>query len=177
MKVIRKVTARLQDIRKAVISAELSAPSASRIGDDASSPDRGAELQPNGSAKVAPQHVANALETDAGKTDGETAFKEKQREMIQSLDLSKYVYLVLSLTSPSHCLSDFLCLNRARYAIDDDGVDWTAAESQVAKIGKAGAGAKSSVISLKTTAEAVDKKRKADDSREARREHDKKKDA
>lgn len=81
-KVIRKVSNRLQDIQKAQISAEMALPKTSPSQHrDGNQPK---EMVANGDGEVeAPEDV---------RDDRDPALREKQREMIQSLDLNKCVY-------------------------------------------------------------------------------------
>lgn len=124
VKVIRKITKHLVDIQKASIGADipLALPTTtSRVGDG------GEPTQ----WKPVETHVEDEL-NEAGD-EATKALREKQREMIDSLDLSKY-------------------------AINDASADWTVAEAQVSRLAK-GEGA--TVISVKTT-EPAGKKRKAE---------------
>lgn len=78
VKVIRKISKRLHDIQKAALSAELPIPS---------QPSLRVDLQKQGGAMD-----VDASNTTVGNDEGDAAtkaLKEKQREMLQSLDLSK----------------------------------------------------------------------------------------
>ncbi|CAL1712686.1 unnamed protein product [Somion occarium] len=126
-KVIRKISKRLFDIQKEAISATI--PEA---------PPKGAELnvgnKPSGTTW---KPVETSLEEELKEAGDEVtnALKEKQREMIDSLDLSKF-------------------------AINDASTDWSTAESQVAKLTNSSATGKSTLVSVKSTT-VVGQKRKA----------------
>lgn len=127
VKVIRKIGKRLIDIQKQAISAEmrLSGPAltgTSRVDVPAPSDDW----------KPMTQIVAEELDEAGDKV--KSALREKQREMLDSLDLKKY-------------------------AINDAAVDWSTAEAQVKELGT-GAG-KSSIVSFRAGTQ-VGQKRKAD---------------
>ncbi|RDB30389.1 RNA cytidine acetyltransferase [Hypsizygus marmoreus] len=126
VKVIRKISKRLVDIQKAAISAEL--PDASAKSVSAAQGPTSTDWKP----------VAVSLEDELNEAGDEvtSALREKQREMIDSLDLRKY-------------------------AIDDATVDWTVAETQVTHIARTG-GKASTIVSIKSTAP-TGQKRKADD--------------
>ena len=84
VKIIRKITKRLVDIQKAAISAELpdaSATMKSRIGADGASAAESTTWKP----------VETALEDELNEAGDEAtaALREKQRAMIDSLDLKK----------------------------------------------------------------------------------------
>lgn len=128
VKVIKKFSKRLVDIQKSAISASMpEEPAASRL----ESGEGGTNWKP----------VETSLEAelkDAGN-EATRALREKQREMIDSLDLSKY-------------------------AIDDSSANWSMAEAQIAKLANGGAHGKSTVISVNATV--TGQKRKADDGEE-----------
>ncbi|KAF8509990.1 GNAT acetyltransferase 2-domain-containing protein [Hysterangium stoloniferum] len=119
IKSLRKISKRLDDIRKAVVSAELAQPEvAARSalnGTGITAEDR--------SWKPLAEDLDEEL-ADAGNEE-QKKLRERQREMIDSLDLSKY-------------------------AIDDSGTDWQNAEMQVAR--NAGVKGKSDIISVKAAA-------------------------
>ncbi|VDC00414.1 unnamed protein product [Peniophora sp. CBMAI 1063] len=119
VKLIRKITNRLQELKKEAIAADIPDKSAAPALPVAEKPKEGA-------AK------AIEMELDQAGDAATSALREKQRAMLDSLDLSKY-------------------------AIDDGAADWTAAEAHV----RSGAGkeGRASVISVKTNAPA---KRKAE---------------
>ncbi|KAH8104752.1 GNAT acetyltransferase 2-domain-containing protein [Cristinia sonorae] len=122
-KVIRKISKRLLDIQKEAISATIpEAPDTSTLPADVS----------GGSGRVVQASLDDELK-EAGD-EATRALREKQKEMLDSLDLSKF-------------------------AIDEASVDWTAAETQIANSGKGG---KSTVVSLKTTAVAGQKRKSGD---------------
>ncbi|EJC97851.1 DUF699-domain-containing protein [Fomitiporia mediterranea MF3/22] len=178
VKVVRKITKRLQDVQKAAISAELALPtSASAIGttsrmdvdtqkgaeDDNDDDDDNDNEEEGGlqdrSEKVNGVVTAEGVDKPDGEDTKETperrAFKEKQREMIDSLDLSKY-------------------------AITDSTADWSSAEAQVARLAKgakdvkAAGTSRSSIVSIKAGTGAP-QKRKADDGGMGKVEGEKKK--
>lgn len=125
VKIIRKITKHLVDIQKASIGADipLAPPTTTpRVGDG------GEPTQ----WKPVETHIEDEL-NEAGD-EATKALREKQREMIDSLDLSKY-------------------------AINDTSADWSVAEAQVSRLAK-GEGA--TVISVKTTESTTGKKRKAE---------------
>ncbi|KAF8955773.1 DUF699-domain-containing protein [Flammula alnicola] len=109
-KLIRKISKRLIDIRKAAIGAEI--PEANLAGKNLAISSRleGEDdiALPNGS-----QNVTASMEAELDQAGNEvtSAMKERQREMLSSLDLKKY-------------------------AIDDTQTDWSLAEAQVANPGK-----------------------------------------
>lgn len=119
-KVIRKIANALQDIQKAQISAEMALPKAT----PSEQREEDQEPQPAGTNSVPGDEGDKA--TEEQRDDRDTALREKQREMIQSLDLSKY-------------------------AIDKRDVDWSVAEAQVSKLAATGGtSGKSTLISVKS---------------------------
>ncbi|KAF4610814.1 hypothetical protein D9613_007060 [Agrocybe pediades] len=110
VKMIRKISKRLIDIRKAAIEAEM--PQATAAVASFAQPSR---LE--GGASAAPaldaEGVATSMieELDQAGNEVTSALRERQKEMLSSLDLTKY-------------------------AITDTNVDWSAAEAQVANPGK-----------------------------------------
>jgi len=117
-KIVRKISKHLIDVQKAAISATIPDRSAGpRVGDESWRP------------------VQEAVDQELNEAGNEvtSALREKQRAIIDSLDLRKY-------------------------AIDDASADWSLAETQIATMGKG----KSTVVSFKATATAG-QKRKADD--------------
>ncbi|GLB38826.1 putative RNA cytidine acetyltransferase with specificity toward both 18S rRNA and tRNAs [Lyophyllum shimeji] len=130
VKIIRKISKRLVNIQKAAISAELP---------DAASK---APVLPADTAKGAGEVEAagpsQTLEEELNEAGDEAtrALREKQRAVIDALDLGKY-------------------------AIDDGAMDWSAAEGQVKNIAKGG-GRASTIVSVKSTAQAG-QKRKAEE--------------
>jgi len=115
VKVIRKISKRLTDIQKAAIGAtipEASAAPASRV-----------DGERNTKADWTPVGISLDDELTEAGNDATKALREKQREMIDSLDLSKY-------------------------AINTDSADWTAAEGQIANAGRGG---NATVVSVKST--------------------------
>jgi len=131
-KTVRKISKKLNDIQKEAVGADIPVAPATPAAGLAASRVYGKE----GDAtdwKPVPMSVAEELD-EAG--DEETrALKEKQRAMIDALDMSKY-------------------------AINDAGKDWSSAEAQVGRIAKGAAGA--SVVSVKSAAASGGQKRKAD---------------
>nr|GAT55769.1 predicted protein [Mycena chlorophos] len=116
-KLVRKITKRLVGIQKAAIGADI--PEAAPR--PAFAPETGAV-------------TATALEDELEEAGAEELSKEKQRqrEMIDSLDLKKY-------------------------AINDAGVDWSVAERQIGK------GRGNTVVSVKSTAAAGQKRKNPED--------------
>jgi len=134
MKLIRKISTNLQEIQKAEISANIPAPTqASPSGANSTMslvPDAGRGLK------------TMEAELDAAGDEATAALREKQRAMIDSLDLS-------------------------RYTIDDASADWSAAEAQIRnKLAARSGPGKSTVVSVKTSSSA-ELKRKADVTAEA----------
>ncbi|EMD40168.1 hypothetical protein CERSUDRAFT_46607 [Gelatoporia subvermispora B] len=133
VKVIKKVSKRLTDVQKEAISAGIpeQPPSAQRAADGAQ------EWKP----------VQASIEEELAEAGNEvtSALREKQRAMIDSLDLSKY-------------------------AINDTSADWSMAEAQVANIAGGKGSGKSTVISVKSTVTASGQKRKTEESREEGKE-------
>ncbi|KAI0287271.1 GNAT acetyltransferase 2-domain-containing protein [Russula brevipes] len=133
VKLIHKISSNLRDIQKAAIGATIAAPApASSDGECVRMP----------TADVEPGLKTMEAELDAAGDEAATALREKQRAMIDSLDLS-------------------------RYAIDDASADWSAAEAQVRHKLATGSGhGMSTVISVKSS-NAARLKRKADMATEA----------
>ncbi|KZT67219.1 DUF699-domain-containing protein [Daedalea quercina L-15889] len=128
VKIVKKIGKRLNDVQRQAISAEMpEEPAASRIDGDGSAT----------TWKPVKTSLTNELK-DAGD-EVTKSLREKQRQMIDSLDLSKY-------------------------AIDDPSANWSVAEAQVAKLANSSGGGKSTVVSVKTTV--TGEKRKADDGEE-----------
>ncbi|KAF9048951.1 DUF699-domain-containing protein [Panaeolus papilionaceus] len=121
-KIIRKLGKKLIDIQKAAISSEL--PEASKLASSR------IEGQDKGFIENASAAMAVELE-EAGKEET-SALKERQRQIIDSLDLKKY-------------------------AIDDSAADWSQAEAQIANLGSG----KATVVSVKGT-QSAPQKRKAE---------------
>ncbi|KAJ8595161.1 DUF699-domain-containing protein [Rhizopogon salebrosus TDB-379] len=129
VKVIRKITKHLVDIQKASIGGDIPlAPSSTILG---------VEEGGAGGESMQWKPVETTVEDELNEAGDEAtkALREKQREMIDSLDLS-------------------------RYAINDASADWSVAEGQVTRLAKGGEGA--TVISVKTTEPATGQKRKAE---------------
>ncbi|KDQ51270.1 hypothetical protein JAAARDRAFT_185315 [Jaapia argillacea MUCL 33604] len=127
VKLVRKITKRLIDIQKAAISAELPAAPITNLSG----------ALPKSTGKVVQEALNDELR-EAGDEEVRK-MKEKQRAMIDSLDIDKY-------------------------AINDASADWTAAEAQVSATAKnMGTTGKSSIVSVKSNLSASDivKKRKA----------------
>ncbi|KIM44748.1 hypothetical protein M413DRAFT_442705 [Hebeloma cylindrosporum] len=105
-KMIRKISKRLIDIQKAAISAEI--PQANPHTISLSS-----RLEGDGANTGTTDNVAAAMEEELDQAGSEVtnAMRERQREMLTSLDLKKY-------------------------AIDDTQTDWTLAEAQVSNPAK-----------------------------------------
>jgi len=129
IKIVRKISKKLTDIQKAAISAEL--PSTARASVPARVDSSGRDQPENW------KPVETSIDDELKEAGDEviTGLKEKQREMINALDLSQY-------------------------AIDNTSADWSAAESHVAK---GNGGGKSTVVSVQGNAAAASKKRKAEE--------------
>jgi len=126
VKLIRKISGNLQEIQKAAISATIPAPGpSSRDG-------AGATISLVADAERGLKTMEAELE--AAGDEATATLREKQRAMIDSLDL-------------------------LRYAIDDASTDWAGAEAQIRAAGNQGG--KSTVVSVKTSGN-VGQKRKAD---------------
>ncbi|KAL5519901.1 hypothetical protein ACEPAG_1561 [Sanghuangporus baumii] len=159
VKVIRKITKRLQDIQKAAISAELALPPSTSTSDART---RNANEDENESKELRDMAAKNERLKDSGKdenkdenkdeTPGQRAFKEKQREMIAALDLSKY-------------------------AITDSTADWSSAEAQVARLAKEqkSSAGRSSIVSIKSGAQAGKKRKASEDENKDEKSVEKKK--
>jgi len=139
-KVIRKISKRLLDIQKAAVSASIPEPLSltrqpAADGDDAVG---GITITAKGQSATDWKPVGTSLRDELKEAGDEVTkqLREKQREMIDALDLSKY-------------------------AIHDNSADWTTAESQVTKI--ATGNAKSTLVSVKSSAPSGGQKRKAGD--------------
>ncbi|KAH9933175.1 GNAT acetyltransferase 2-domain-containing protein [Epithele typhae] len=128
VKVIKKLSKKLQDVQKAAISATLPAP-----------PPTERTTEDGERATFKPLATALEDELEEAGDEAERAMREKQRAMIDALDLSKY-------------------------AIDDGSADWSAAEAQVGRLAS-GADGKSTLVSVKQQGAgalaATGKKRKA----------------
>ncbi|KAI0052738.1 DUF699-domain-containing protein [Auriscalpium vulgare] len=113
VKLIRKISTKLLEIQKAAISATIPHTVSADVGDGAQR-----------SIEVASERGIKDMETELNRAGHEvtTAMKEKQRAMIDALDLS-------------------------RYAINDASADWSAAEAQVRNSGSG----KSTLVSVKGT--------------------------
>ncbi|KAI0059576.1 DUF699-domain-containing protein [Artomyces pyxidatus] len=81
VKLIRKISTKLLDIQKAAISAELPTPAA-----------RPSLAEPRKDLEVAPEQGLKAMETELNQAGNEvnSALREKQRAMIDALDLSRW---------------------------------------------------------------------------------------
>ncbi|KAF8267327.1 DUF699-domain-containing protein [Lactarius quietus] len=129
VKLIRKISSKLQDIQKAAISSTIRAPAPAQASEDP------------GTAITLVADAERGLKTmeaelDAAGDEATAALREKQRAMIDALDLSKY-------------------------AIDDASADWTVAEAQVRNTLTGDGRGKSTVVSVKATG-AAGQKRKLD---------------
>ncbi|KAM5539482.1 hypothetical protein V8D89_006934 [Ganoderma adspersum] len=129
-KVVKKISKRLLDVQKEAISATIPdrrrADATTEAGEGGK---KGAEFRP----------LETSLEEELEEAGDEAAraLREKQRAMIDALDLTKY-------------------------AINDASADWSTAETQVAKLSSSGAQGKSTLVSVKSAAVAG-QKRKAED--------------
>ncbi|KAF8811910.1 DUF699-domain-containing protein [Phlegmacium glaucopus] len=157
VKIVRKISNRLIDIQKAAISAQI--PEASSIVLDKLPIRRDQE-----------ENVTASLDKeldDAGK-EVASSMKERQRQMLDSLDLKKLGHFSFPLFYGEISSRSFI----SRYAIDDASADWSLAEAQVSnnlKGGNASSGLKgvSTVVSVKATtatAAATGQKRKLEES-------------
>ncbi|RPD62967.1 DUF699-domain-containing protein [Lentinus tigrinus ALCF2SS1-6] len=138
VKVIKKLSKRLLDVQKAAISATIPDASAAPARNDAEG------------KKVEFKPLETPLEEELEEAGDEAtrALREKQRAMIDALDLTKY-------------------------AINDASADWSTAEAQVAKLASGGQQGKSTLVSVKTTAVAG-QKRKAEGSGKGEKSGEKK---
>ncbi|KAG8896132.1 hypothetical protein FRC00_006411 [Tulasnella sp. 408] len=101
VKSIRKICKRLQDVHKEAISATIPRADTSVVHNAGRSEEGGA----NGSTwKPVAESLANEMEEEAQKVTQQ--LNEKQKELIKSLDISQF-------------------------EVDDENVDWTAAEAQI----------------------------------------------
>jgi len=141
----------LLDIQKAAISAQI--PEASSIVLDTLPIRRDQD-----------ENVTASLDKeleDAGK-EVTSSMKERQRQMLDSLDLKKLGHLFL--IPPILLLLSFL-FSLFRYAIDDASADWSLAEAQVTNNlkgggnGSSGLKGVSTVVSVKATAGAGQKRK------------------
>ncbi|KAF9071572.1 GNAT acetyltransferase 2-domain-containing protein [Rhodocollybia butyracea] len=139
VKLILKITRRLIEIQKEAITQSMPERS---MGE--------ASLPVNSTGTVANnkdvwKNVSATVEAEleaAGEEEKEAMKKrERQREMINSLDLRKY-------------------------AIDDSSMDWSAAESQAAKIAGSGKNSIQTVISVKTSGSNPGKRKASDEAGE-----------
>ncbi|KAF8638996.1 hypothetical protein AX17_001798 [Amanita inopinata Kibby_2008] len=121
VKIVRKIAKQLIDVQKAAISAELPEPKTNG-GSDVIAPQQDDDEE-GVEGREGWKGVAQSMEEELDKAGDKAtkALKEKQRAMIDSLDLKKY-------------------------AINDAALDWSAAESQV----KSGGSGRSTVVSVKT---------------------------
>jgi len=119
VKSIRKISKRLMDIQKSALEAELPPPPTSHGTEDRRTLNAAEALE-----KMKPVEVTIDDELREAGDEVNRELREKQREMINSLDLSKY-------------------------AIDTDSADWAVAENQIAKAGRGS----STVVSVKGSAD------------------------
>ncbi|EIN12992.1 DUF699-domain-containing protein [Punctularia strigosozonata HHB-11173 SS5] len=122
VKIVRKISKRLQDIQKAAISAELPA-----------AVSNGPRIQSNGAAEPVESKLQEELE-EAGR-EVTSALREKQRAMIDSLDLSKYAIA--------------------------DSTNWDAAKSQIAN--SLGQKNRTNIVSIKSDGAGQKRSRQEDD--------------
>ncbi|KAF8651842.1 hypothetical protein AX16_004642 [Volvariella volvacea WC 439] len=127
IKIIRKISKRLIDIQKDAISAQLPEAPAARV--EGAAKDGGVVEGP----------IQESLEDELDKAGDEVtkALKEKQKAMLESLDLRQY-------------------------AINDSAMDWSAAEAQVSNLTQNGGKGASTVVSVKTSEQKGGTKRKAE---------------
>ncbi|KAG9220365.1 hypothetical protein CCMSSC00406_0006630 [Pleurotus cornucopiae] len=130
-KIVRKASNKLIDIQKAAISADFPPPAA-----DSSSLRVQRDGSEEGKSAWKPAQTRVEEELNEAGDEATTALREKQREIIDSLDLSKF-------------------------AINDTSMDWSLAESQVTKSGKSTVvSVKASIAPQKRKAEDGDGKEK-----------------
>lgn len=129
-KLIRKISGKLQDIQKAAISSTIRAPAPAQLSQD---PSTTVSLVADAERGLKTMEA----ELDAAGNEATSALREKQRAMIDALDLSQY-------------------------AIDDASADWSVAEAQVRNTLTGDARGKSTVVSVKATSAEAGQKRKAD---------------
>ncbi|KAH7885613.1 GNAT acetyltransferase 2-domain-containing protein [Phlebopus sp. FC_14] len=141
-KLIRKISKRLMDIQKEAIGADIPVAPAHSSGKqhrDGSENDGAEDVDGDKleSTTLARKPIETSIEDELDEAGDEAALvlREKQRAMLDALDLSKY-------------------------AINDTSADWSIAEAQVARLAH-GQGTKSTVVSVKS-ASGVGQKRKAD---------------
>ncbi|KAI9440276.1 DUF699-domain-containing protein [Lactarius psammicola] len=130
VKLIRKISGKLQDIQKAAIGSTIRAPAPAQV-----SQDPGTRISLVADAERGLKTMEEEL--DAAGDEATAALREKQRAMIDALDLSQY-------------------------AIDDASADWSIAEAQVRNTLTGDGRGKSTVVSVKATG-AAGQKRKLDD--------------
>ncbi|KAI0916897.1 N-acetyltransferase 10 [Taiwanofungus camphoratus] len=130
VKIVKKISKHLVDVQKSAISADIPEQPPARL-------DSTLGAGEGGRRNWDPVATSLADELKEAGDDATRALREKQRAMIDSLDLSKY-------------------------AIDDGSANWGAVEAQVAKLGPG----KSTVVSVKSTVAAAGQKRKAEDGAE-----------
>ncbi|KAI0299677.1 helicase-domain-containing protein [Multifurca ochricompacta] len=131
VKLIRKISSKLQEVQKAAISATIPAPASA-------SPDGvGPAISLVADAKRGLKVME--AELDAAGDEATAALREKQRAMIDALDLS-------------------------RYAIDDASADWSGAEAHVRnqQLTTGGARGQSTVVSVKVSKTTGQKRKAAD---------------
>ncbi|KAL5482507.1 NAT10 [Sanghuangporus weigelae] len=155
VKAIRKITKRLQDIQKAAISAELALPPSTSTPDARTrnaNEDENESKEPRDMAAKHEHLQDSGKDEDKDETPGQHAFKEKQREMITALDLSKY-------------------------AIADSTTDWSSAEAQVARLAKEqrSSAGRSSIVSIKSGAQAGQKRKAGENENKDEKSVEKKK--
>jgi len=129
VKLLRKISCNLQEVQRAAISATIPEPAS------VSRDETGATVSLVADAEHGLKNME--AELDAAGDEATTALQEKQRAIIESLDLS-------------------------RYAIDGASTDWSAAEAQIRDRLAVGSGrSQLTVVSVKTSNSAA-LKRKAD---------------
>jgi len=123
-KLIRKISKRLADIRKEAIGADIPVAPPSKNTDSRVQGDIEGDGGGNGEASKSWQPIETNVvdELDEAGDEVTRALREKQRAMIEALDLSKY-------------------------AINDTAADWSTAEVQVSKLAQGNA--RASVVSVK----------------------------
>lgn len=157
----------MEELRKAAVNAEL-APLP-----DPEKETEGAQGERATATNWKPLREDLDAELAEAGNEEQQRLRERQREMIDSLDLSKYVY---------HCFCFFFSLVVCsmmeivhRYAIDDSHANWEDAKRQIAR--NSGVKGKMDVVSVKSNVQQADhgaKRKVADDETGSRPGKDKK---
>ena len=145
VKIVKKISRKLIDIQKAAISAELPVPNTAVNRVDGDNTD--------GRTNWKPIETSIQAELDDAGDEVTRGLKERQRELIDSLDLQRFV-------CPCHERQGNPDMTSLRFAIDTTSADWNAAEAQLKDASGAG---KATVISVKSD-RGAGQKRKSNDS-------------